>query len=105
MLRAAFAAAHSGMGMFADCSYSGTTATVCVLLPTRQTHLDGTPVTRLLTGWVGDSRAVIGRRSFGDATAEQLTVDLAPDETIVLLLPPCAFSRCFNRDRQGVSSK
>merc|ERR1740117_1353733 len=39
VLRAAFAAAHSGMGMFADCSYSGTTATVCVLLPTRQTHL------------------------------------------------------------------
>ena len=30
---------------------------------------------------------------------------LAVGETVILLHPPLPFSRCFSRDKQGVSSK
>ena len=30
---------------------------------------------------------------------------VAPDETVILMTPPCTFTRCFNRVKQGVSSK
>ena len=32
-------------------------------------------------------------------------VDLAVGETVILLHPPSTFSRCFNRDKQGVPSR
>jgi len=66
VLRDAFAGAHSGMAMAADCTYSGTTATCCILSKER-----------IVTGWVGDSRAVIGRRN-GKATLA-LTDDHRPE--------------------------
>ena len=30
---------------------------------------------------------------------------LAPDETVILLHPPCTFSRFFNRDGEGMPAK
>ena len=54
------------MAMAADCTYSGTTATCCILSKER-----------IVTGWVGDSRAVIGRRN-GKATLA-LTEDHRPE--------------------------
>jgi|EP01047_Picozoa_sp_COSAG01_P009045 serine/threonine protein phosphatase PrpC len=65
-LRAAFAAAHAGMGMAADCTYSGTTAVVCVVLPGSIT-----------VAWVGDSRAVVGPRDGSGCTG--LTEDHRPE--------------------------
>eukprot|EP01052_Picozoa_sp_SAG31_P002798 SAG31_NODE_101_length_25195_cov_67.436758_10_plen_437_part_00 len=85
VLRTAFSASHSGMGMYADCSYSGTTATVCVLLPP-QNSSGSTRVgicSRLVTAWVGDSRAIIGYHSnhgVSDISVVQLTVDHRPEE-------------------------
>ena len=29
----------------------------------------------------------------------------AVGETVILMAPPCTFTRCFNRDNQGVSVK
>ena len=29
----------------------------------------------------------------------------AVGETVILMAPPCTFIRCFNRGKQGVSSK
>ena len=33
------------------------------------------------------------------------TLGLAVGETVILMAPPCTCSRCFNRDKQGVSVK
>ena len=46
-----------------------------------------------------------------NATDAQFTTDpvalaeLAVGEIVILMAPPCTFSRCFNSDKQGLSSK
>jgi serine/threonine protein phosphatase PrpC len=51
-----------------DCTFSGATATVSVLIGTR-----------LTSAWVGDSRAVLGRMDGGTVHAFDLTNDHKPD--------------------------
>jgi serine/threonine protein phosphatase PrpC len=67
VLKEAFKGAHTGMAMAADCTYSGTTAVCCVVSKER-----------VVTGWCGDSRAVIGGASGGGSTIG-LTEDHRPE--------------------------
>jgi serine/threonine protein phosphatase PrpC len=60
----AFLVGESGI----DCTFSGATATVSVLSPSHIT-----------SAWVGDSRAVLGRREDGAVRAYDLTNDHKPD--------------------------
>ena len=52
------------------------------------------------------ARAARGqRRVEGKAEQRRGGADLAIDETVTLLHPPSTFSRCINRDEEGVSAK
>ena len=62
----AFKAAHSGMCMATDCTYSGTTA-VCAVVGQG----------RVTVGWVGDSRCLVGSRNGDDCKG--LTTDHRPE--------------------------
>ena len=66
VLKDAFKGAHTGMAMAADCTYSGTTAVACIVSKER-----------VVTGWCGDSRAVIGSAAGGDTVG--LTEDHRPE--------------------------